>query len=283
MSNSKPIRHKHVDLLEEDKPIANQKFVCISFVSPEKIIEKKETFYFEEFLKSWELNKSLEKFNQFMNFISFKYELDFKLLSEDLSEFCKQEKNTLVNGTVFDEYKTYLDQNEEQLENTFNEKNEFQTSTRGIKVRGVFPSQGEAELRAKLLREIDPNFDVYVGPVGLWMPWEPDAYKTGKVEYLEEELNELMGKKKENEEKAKEYFDQRVKETKIKAIEENIKLAKETGNKLTQSVTKDGKLIGVNELNTQENILQSKETVSINDVKAELFEGDNILLNKDKK
>ena len=65
---------------------------------------------------------------QFMNFISFKYELDFKLLSEDLSEFCKQEKNTLVNGTVFDEYKTYLDQNEEQLENTFNEKNEFQIS-----------------------------------------------------------------------------------------------------------------------------------------------------------
>ena len=225
MSNSKPIRHKHVDLLEEDKPIANQKFVCISFVSPEKIIEKKETFYFEEFLKSWELNKSLEKFNQFMNFISFKYELDFKLLSEDLSEFCKQEKNTLVNGTVFDEYKTYLDQNEEQLENTFNEKNEFQTSTRGIKVRGVFPSQGEAELRAKLLREIDPNFDVYVGPVGLWMPWEPDAYKTGKVEYLEEELNELMGKKKENEEKAKEYFDQRVKETKIKAISKIFNLS----------------------------------------------------------
>ena len=114
------------------------------------------------------------------------------------------------------------------------------------------------------------------------MPWEPDAYKTGKVEYLEEELNELMGKKKENEEKAKDYFDKRVKETKIKAIEENVKLAKETGNKLTQSVTKDGKLIGVNELNTQENILQSKENVSVDDVKAELFEGDNIVLGKDK-
>ena len=27
---------KFVDLLEEDKPIANQKFVCVSFVSPEK-------------------------------------------------------------------------------------------------------------------------------------------------------------------------------------------------------------------------------------------------------
>ena len=28
------------DLLDEDKPIAEQKFVCISFVSPEKILKK---------------------------------------------------------------------------------------------------------------------------------------------------------------------------------------------------------------------------------------------------
>ena len=27
---------KYIDMLEEDKPIANQKFACISFVSPEK-------------------------------------------------------------------------------------------------------------------------------------------------------------------------------------------------------------------------------------------------------
>ena len=39
------IENKHVDLLDEDKPIANQKFVCISFVSPEKILEKKEDIF----------------------------------------------------------------------------------------------------------------------------------------------------------------------------------------------------------------------------------------------
>ena len=282
MAQSKMVSEKHVDLLDEDKPIANQKFVCISFISPEKIIEKREAYFFEEFLKSWELSKSLEKFNQFVNFLSYKYELDFQTLSNDLAEFCKEEQPKLVNSSVFDEYKSFIDQNEERLQTAFDEKNNFQTSTRGIKVRGVYPSQGEAELRAKLLREIDPNFDVYVGPVGMWMPWEPDAYKTGRVEYLEEELNELMSKKKENEDKAKDYFEKRVKETKIKAIEENVKLAKESGNKLTQSVTKDGKLIGVTELNTQENILQSKEQVSSDDVKKELFEGDNIVLGKPK-
>ena len=268
---------KQVDLLDEDKPIANQKFVCISFVSPEKIIENKNAFFFEEFLKSWDLNKSVEKFNQFVNFVSYKYNLDLKSLSEDLSEFCKEENNKLYNTSVFDEYKTYLDNNEERLESEFNAKNDFQTSTRGIKIRGTFPTQKEAEMRAKLLREIDPNFDVFVGPVGLWMPWEPEAYKTGRVDYLEQELNDLMAKKKENEDKAKDYFEQRVKDSKKKAIEENIVLAKETGNKLTQSINEQGNLVGVSELNTQENALKERGTVTIDEVKTELFEGDNII------
>jgi hypothetical protein len=31
---------KYVDLLEEDKPISGQKFVCVSFVSPENILKQ---------------------------------------------------------------------------------------------------------------------------------------------------------------------------------------------------------------------------------------------------
>ena len=46
---------------------------------------------------------------------------------------------------------------------------------------------------------MDPNHDVFVGPVGTWMPWEPEAYRTGRVEYLEEELNQLMHEKNKNE------------------------------------------------------------------------------------
>ena len=37
---------KYVDLLEEDKPIAGQKFTCISFVSPEKYIKKERNLLF---------------------------------------------------------------------------------------------------------------------------------------------------------------------------------------------------------------------------------------------
>ena len=73
-------------------------------------------------------------------------------------------------------------------------------------------SQEEAELRCKMLRQEDSNHDVYVGPVGMWMPFHPEAYKTGRVEYLEKELNELMAKKKQNDEVSKEQFKKRVQE-----------------------------------------------------------------------
>ena len=38
---------KYVDLLDEDKAIAGQKFCCISFVSPEHIIKQREHFLME--------------------------------------------------------------------------------------------------------------------------------------------------------------------------------------------------------------------------------------------
>jgi hypothetical protein len=277
MNNGKQ-NPKYVDLLEEDKPIAGQKFACVSFVSPETILKQKEIFLFEEFLKKWELNKSMEKFVQFLNFVSFKYNMSFDDLTNDFKEFVKEEKETLTKTSMRDEYKTFLDNNEEELEKTFGINNQFQTSTRGLKVRGVYPTLEEAELRCKMLREIDPNHDVYVGPVGLWMPWEPEAYKTGRVEYMEDELNQLMHEKTKNEFSAKSAFDQRVKETKQKAIEENIKNAEKSGNTLTQSIDNEGNLIGVTNATSQDFSTKDSETISAADIRAELFEGDNIVI-----
>ena len=130
-----------------------------------------------------------------------------------------------------------------------------------------------------MLREADPNHDVYVGPVGVWMPFHPEAYKTGRVEHLEKELNELMHEKNKNEAKAKQEFDARVKESKRKAIEDNIQKATENKNKLSQTINKDGELVGVKEMNTQLQLLGEEATVE--EVRSELFEGDNIVLDKD--
>jgi hypothetical protein len=272
---------KYVDLLDEDRPIAGQKFCCVSFVSPENILKQREMYFMEEFLKTWDLTKSLEKFTQFLNFISFKYSLNFMNLSDDLQEFTKEEKNVLSKSSLNDDYKTFLDSNEERLEKEFNDASNFQTSIRGLKVRGCFPSQQEAELRCKLLRELDPHHDVYVGPVGLWMPFHPEAYKTGRVEYMEDELNQLMHEKKKNEDKAKEEFDKRVKEAKQKAIEDNKRKALESGNKLTQTLNEEGNLISVRDMNTQEESLMNNDVVTSADIRRELFEGDNIVTSTD--
>ena len=269
---------KYVDLLDEDKPIAGQKFVCVSFVSPENILKQKNHFLFEEFLKHFDFSKSNQKFEHFLNYVSYKYNIKFEDLNTDLFDFLKFEKDNFDNTVISNEYKNFLDANEDRLNDEFNMQNNFQTSVRGLKIRGSYSTQQEAELRCKLLREVDPNHNVYVGPVGMWMPWDPEAYKTGRVEYLEDELNQLMHKKKENEDEAKDYFNARVKEAKINAIEENKKLAAKSGNKLTQNVTKDGNLVGVSDMNTQErDLLANKEEVTSADIKKELFEGDNVL------
>lgn len=276
------VNSKYVDLLEEDKPIAGQKFVCVSFVSPDKILKRKEVFFFQEFLKKWDFNKSMEKFVQFLNFLSYKYKLTFDDITKDFQEFVKEEYDNLLNSSMEDDYKSFLDQNEEELENTFNVKFDFQTSTRGLKIRGVYPTLEEGELRCKMLRELDPNHDVFVGPVGLWMPWDPEAYKTGRVEYMEDELNQLMHEKTKNESFAKSAFEQRVKESKKKAIDENIKIAEKTGATLTQNIDAEGNLVGVNNMNTQESVLKEKDTdtISAADIRAELFEGENIVVGK---
>ena len=275
---------KYVDLLDEDKPIAGQKYVCLSFVSPEDILKDKNLFYFEKFLKHFEFKKSMDKYTQFLNFISYKYNLDFNKLSKDLEEFIIEEKDKLVETTIEDDYKSFVDNSDKKLQEQFSQLYNFQTNTRGIKVRGSFGSQEEAEMKCKMLREEDPNHDVYVGQVGLWMPFHPDAYKTGKVEYLEKELNELMSKKKENDEVNKDEFNKRVKEAKRKAIEENIAKARKEGNKLMQSIDEEDNLVNADRMDVPgKNLLfgdGENDDVSTADLRKELFDGENIVLDK---
>ena len=284
--SSKKKNNKLVDLLDEDKAIAGQKFVCLSFISPEEIIKNKEIFVFEKFLKQFELNKSIEKFEHFINFICHKYSLDNSKIFEDLKEFCKEEKDKLFLTTLEDDFKTFKENNQDSLDKEFNENYEFQTSTRGIKVRGVFSSQEEGEIHCKKLRETDVNHDVYLGQVGVWMPFHPEAYKTGKVEYLEKELNELMHEKKKNDDQSKEKFNNRVKEAKEKAIRENIEKAKITGNKLMQSINEDGKLVNSDIMDVPgKNLLfgnSENDDVATADLRNKLFNDENVIIGIDK-
>ena len=97
---------KYVDLLDEDKPISGQKFVCVSFVSPENILSEKKHFFFQKFLEDFEITKSIEKYSQFLNFLSYKYDMNFDDVMNDFQEFIKSEKSSFTYNDVKDAYRT---------------------------------------------------------------------------------------------------------------------------------------------------------------------------------
>ena len=245
LNSDASVNKKYIDLCDEDTPIAGQKFACMSFVSPEKILQKREVYLFNQFIKNWEFSKSMERYFEFIHFIAYKHNINVETLIGDFNEFVKEESDKLQKSGIDDDYKNFMDKQEDKLTEKFNRENAFQTSVRGVKIRGVYPSQEEAEDKCKKLREHDPNHDIYVGPVGIWVPWDPDAYKTGRVEHMEEELNALHAEKMKNEEMAKKEFEERVRETKKQAIMDNIEKAKSSGNVLTQTIDEEGNLNGV--------------------------------------
>lgn len=98
------------------------------------------------------------------------------------------------------------------------------SSLSGIKVRGAFPTYDEACEYAKKLQTIDPYFNVFVGEMGKWLPFDPnpDSEVVKNSEYANEQLNNMMKSYMENQEKAKIYHEQRKNEMVRKNIMDNL-------------------------------------------------------------
>jgi hypothetical protein len=186
------------DFLEVDKPIPGQNYVCITFLSPESVIKSKELFLMKKFLHSVVKKE------------------DFLKVSDEVTE-----------DQLLEEYDNFKFNNEKKLNDEFDETNKFQTSVRGMKVRGVYDSLKEAQIRAKVLQRKDPNFNVFVGQVGYWLPWDPNAEHIDNQEYQESELNELMYKYKENVNSRDELYEKEKQEKQKKIIAENKKRREE--------------------------------------------------------
>lgn len=119
--------------------------LCISW----KNFEKARDFLFDQFIKQWDFTKSLSKFLDFLHFVAYKYNLKIDDIVGDFNDFAKEEESKLKENSTEDDYKNFLDKKEDELNAQFQCENAFQTSTRGLKVRGVYPSQEEAEMRCK--------------------------------------------------------------------------------------------------------------------------------------
>jgi hypothetical protein len=123
-----------------------------------------------------------------------------------MSTYVKTKVADFRESAVKEEYETFLFKNRKRLDDEFFAKNDFRTTVQGVKVRGVYDTYNEAIHRCKTLQKIDPAFNVYVGQVGFWLPWDPEPHDITDQEYADDQLNTLMKKYKENEQKRDELY-----------------------------------------------------------------------------
>ena len=195
---------KEEDFLDQDPPLRGQNYVCLSFISPEAVLKRKDTYFIEKFLGGFS-----QDMTEFFDNLKAKYPDDagvLKAISDRYSYVFNPDK-------INEEYSFYMRVNSEKLEKEFYEKNQFQTSVRGLKVRGVFDTRKEAEVRAQVLKKYDDKFSVYVAEVGCWLPWNPNPDEIEDQEFAESELNTLMKKYRENQSKKDVFFQERLKES----------------------------------------------------------------------
>jgi 5-formyltetrahydrofolate cyclo-ligase len=194
------------DFLEVDTKIPGQNYVCLSFVSPEKALKQKEIFNVTKFLEFL--------FN------------DNELGTVDVREKIMNKEIKLTYDEVSKIYDDWKYTRTEDLESQFFEKNDYHTSMRGLKVRGVYDTYKEAGIRAQVLRRKDPSFNVFVGQVGYWLPWDPECESVPEQEFQEGQLNELVKKYKENLSSRDTLFDQ-IKNERIEKANKEVAARKE--------------------------------------------------------
>jgi DNA repair exonuclease SbcCD ATPase subunit len=103
------------------------------------------------------------------------------------------------------------------------------TSLSGIKLRGAFNTYEEACEHAKKLQSIDQYFNVFVGEMGKWLPFDPnpDSELVNDSQYANAELNTMMKSYIENQEKSKIFHEQRKQELVRQNIMENLQTRKD--------------------------------------------------------
>jgi hypothetical protein len=228
------------DFLDEDTEIPGQRYVLLSFLSPEKVLDKKELYFFEKFLQSHEVDwkiKNLEKYlvdvvkhiNDQLDdrarelekqdqseqaAICRKNRVNIESLMNSYQTFVQKNKDDINKTKINEAYDDFMYANKSKLEEEYYAKNEFRTTVRGLKVRGVYGNPKEAELKAKKLQSKDKYHNIFVGDIGKWLPWDPQPHEVADQEYGQDQLNTLMRKYKENEDNREKYFEERSKGTK---------------------------------------------------------------------
>ena len=253
------------DFLEEDPEIRSQKFVLLSFLSPESVLDNKDQYFFSEFVKQYEIDYKIRNLETYLvsvvrgvndkltteadrleaaspdlsgaALLCRKGRLDMASILQTYHNFVKENDKTIKKTTIKEAYDDFLFKQQSKLEDEFFQKNEFRTSIRGLKVRGVTGTHGEAVAMAKKLQRSDAIHNIFLGEVGKWLPWDPKPHQVQDQEYAEDQLNQLMKRYKDNEE-ARDKFMTEQRKSGIKTKTKEVLGA--DGNPVSGEASEDG-------------------------------------------
>jgi hypothetical protein len=223
-SDSVRVSCSEQDFLEQDDTIRSQNYVCLSFLSPEEVIKRKELFYFEKFQAS--LSSDL---NKLFADLKTRYPNDL----DGINFVMDRNRHFFEPSQLSDSFVQFTDSNT-GLETQFYEENNFQTSMRGIKVRGVYDTIHEAQNRCETLKRKDPRHNIYIAQVGCWCPWSPNPDDIQNQEFAETTLNTLMKKYQENQITKDIFFEDRKNELKVAAMKKPSITVEDVSEKVTE-------------------------------------------------
>jgi hypothetical protein len=172
-----------MDHLDEDPPVYRQNFVCMSFLSPESVIEDRNEFALRDYLST--VSESLVALTEHL-------QKTFPDCTAEIDAVRQSHAPIFRPQDIAAEFDNFKSIHRERLTEAFEAKNAFRTSVRGVKVRGTYATREQAEKQCKELKKVDPVFDIYVAEVGKWCPWNPHPEEISDVNYDTDALNTLM-------------------------------------------------------------------------------------------
>ncbi len=169
--------------------IPRQKFACVSILTPDDV-DVRNRSYFEA--RAFALANHKESY------------ADEQAYDTALKDWCQERQG--------------------ELDDDFKDSTEGRPHIPIMKVRGVFKSHHKASARCRKLAAFDPNCDIGVCPVGVWVPADgKNREDETDIIYAEKQMQELMKNRLKSQEHAKTMFQQRKQESLLDSLKnENI-------------------------------------------------------------
>jgi hypothetical protein len=188
------------DFLEQDPPIRGQAYACVSFLSPEDTLASKDAFMFGRFMRSFAKDAS-----DMLGNLAAK----FPEAAETIALVRERHVGLWTDAEMQRELRAFNEINGLALGEEFDAANEYRTSMRGFKIRGVYDTVEAVNARAKAVKKFDDKFHVYVAEVGCWCPFAPAPDAIKDSEYAESQLNTLMKHYNESQADTDDAFERR--------------------------------------------------------------------------